>query len=39
VIEGLEVIDRIAALPTNPNERPKTDATIIRAYIEPGSKP
>jgi len=35
VIEGLEVIDRIAALPTDPNERPKTDATIIRAYIEP----
>jgi peptidyl-prolyl cis-trans isomerase B (cyclophilin B) len=35
VIEGLEVIDRIAALPTDPNERPKTDATIIRVYIEP----
>jgi len=35
VIEGLEVIDRIAALPTDANERPKKEARIIKAYVKP----
>ena len=35
VIEGLEVIDRIAALPTDSNNRPENDAKIIRVYVEP----
>ncbi|MDD3787148.1 MAG: peptidylprolyl isomerase [Petrimonas sp.] len=34
VIEGLDVIDKIAALPTDQRERPKKDAKIIRAYVE-----
>lgn len=34
VTEGLEVIDKIAALPVDENSRPKTDAKIIRIYIE-----
>jgi peptidyl-prolyl cis-trans isomerase B (cyclophilin B) len=34
VTEGLEVIDRIAALPVDANSRPETDAKIIRIYIE-----
>lgn len=34
VIEGLDVIDKIAALPVDSNSRPKTDAKIIRIYIE-----
>ena len=32
VTEGLEVIDKIAALPVDENSRPKTDAKIIRIY-------
>ena len=34
VTEGLDVIDKIAALPVDGNSRPKTDAKIIRVYIE-----
>ncbi|MDR0422925.1 MAG: peptidylprolyl isomerase [Proteiniphilum sp.] len=34
VVEGLEVIDRIAALPVDANSRPETDAKIIRIYVE-----
>lgn len=34
ITEGLEVIDKIAALPTDANNRPKTDAKILRMYIE-----
>ena len=34
VIEGLDVIDRIAALPVDSRSRPTTDAKIIRIYIE-----
>ncbi|SFK85311.1 peptidyl-prolyl cis-trans isomerase B (cyclophilin B) [Porphyromonadaceae bacterium KH3CP3RA] len=34
VTEGLEVIDKIAALPVDGNSRPETDAKIIRIYIE-----
>ena len=34
VTEGLEVIDKIAALPTDSRDRPQTDAKIIRAYVE-----
>lgn len=35
VTEGLEVIDKIAALPVDDNSRPKTDAKIIRVFTEP----
>jgi peptidyl-prolyl cis-trans isomerase B (cyclophilin B) len=34
VTEGLEVIDKIAALPVDANSRPETDAKIIRIYVE-----
>lgn len=34
VIEGLDVIDKIASLPVNGRSRPETDAKIIRIYIE-----
>lgn len=34
VIEGLDVIDKIAALPVDGYSRPETDAKIIRVYIE-----
>ncbi len=34
VTEGLEVIDKIAALPVDGNSRPLNDAKIIRVYIE-----
>lgn len=34
VTEGLEVIDKIAALPVDGNNRPKKDAKILRIYIE-----
>lgn len=34
VIEGLDVIDKIAALPVDGNSRPETDAVIIRVYTE-----
>lgn len=32
VIEGLEVIDKIASLPTDPNNRPIQDAKILKMY-------
>jgi peptidyl-prolyl cis-trans isomerase B (cyclophilin B) len=35
VTEGLEVIDKIAALPVDGNSRPNSDARIIRIYTEP----
>lgn len=35
VTEGLEVIDKIAALPVDVNSRPQTDVKIIRIYTEP----
>ena len=35
VTEGLEVIDKIAALPVDGNSRPNSDAKIIRIYTEP----
>ncbi|WP_298650369.1 peptidylprolyl isomerase [uncultured Proteiniphilum sp.] len=34
ITEGLEVIDKIAALPVDGNSRPETDAKIIRIYVE-----
>jgi peptidyl-prolyl cis-trans isomerase B (cyclophilin B) len=34
VIEGLSVIDKIAALPVDERSRPTADAKIIRIYIE-----
>ncbi len=34
VTEGLEVIDKIAALPVDGNSRPETDAKIIKVYTE-----
>jgi peptidyl-prolyl cis-trans isomerase B (cyclophilin B) len=34
VFEGLEVIDKITALPVDGRNRPTTDAKIIRVYIE-----
>lgn len=34
VTEGLEVIDKIAALPVDKNSRPETDAKIIKVYTE-----
>ncbi len=34
VFEGLEVIDKIAALPVDGNSRPVSDAKIIRIYLE-----
>ena len=34
VTEGLDVIDKIAALPVDGNSRPTTDAKIIRVYTE-----
>ena len=33
VIEGLDVIDKIAALPTDQRNRPKKDAKILRVYV------
>lgn len=33
VIDGLEVIDKIAALETDGNDRPKEDAKMIRVYV------
>ena len=40
VIEGLEVIDKIAAIPVDANNRPKSDARIIRIYaIQESAKP
>jgi peptidyl-prolyl cis-trans isomerase B (cyclophilin B) len=33
VIEGLEVIDEIAAVPTGRNDKPVTDQRIKKAYI------
>ncbi|MEA5127806.1 MAG: peptidylprolyl isomerase [Proteiniphilum sp.] len=34
VTEGLEVIDKIAALPVDGNSRPRNDAKILRIYVE-----
>lgn len=34
VIEGLDVIDKIAALAVDNNSRPKTDAKILKMYVE-----
>ena len=34
VTEGLEVIDKIAALPVDSNSRPRSDAKIVRIYVE-----
>ena len=34
VIDGLEVIDKIASLPTDGNDRPKEDAKIIKVYVK-----
>ncbi len=34
VVEGLDVIDKIAALATDGNDRPKQDAKIIRVYLK-----
>ncbi|MDD4009911.1 MAG: peptidylprolyl isomerase, partial [Fermentimonas sp.] len=34
VVEGLEVIDKIAALSVDERSRPTNDAKIIRIYIE-----
>ena len=34
VFEGLEVIDKIAALPVDMYSRPTTDAKILRVYVE-----
>lgn len=34
VIDGLKVIDKIAALATDGNDRPKDDAKIIKVYIK-----
>ncbi|MDO5664564.1 MAG: peptidylprolyl isomerase, partial [Bacteroidia bacterium] len=34
VTEGLDVIDKIAALPVDGNSRPKSDAKILRIYVE-----
>lgn len=34
VTEGLEVIDKIAALPVDGYSRPKSDAKMIRVYVE-----
>lgn len=34
IIEGLDVIDKIAALSADGNSRPETDAKIIRIYLE-----
>ena len=34
VIEGLDVIDKIASIPTNGNDRPKEDAKIIEVYVK-----
>lgn len=35
ITEGLEVIDKIAAIPVDANNRPKSDARIIRIYTAP----
>lgn len=35
VTEGLDVIDKIAGLPVDKNSRPKTDAKIVRIYLQP----
>lgn len=34
VTEGLDVIDKIAALPVDGNSRPRNDAKILRIYVE-----
>jgi len=34
VIEGLDVIDKIAALPVDANSRPRSDAKIVKIYVE-----
>lgn len=34
VTEGLEVVDKIAALPVDNYSRPKSDAKIVRIYVE-----
>ncbi|MGI6074702.1 MAG: peptidylprolyl isomerase [Fermentimonas sp.] len=34
VVEGLDVIDKIADLPVDERSRPKSDAKIIRIYVE-----
>ncbi len=34
ITEGLEVIDKIAALPVDSNSRPTDDAKIVRVYAE-----
>ena len=33
VSEGMDVVDKIANLPTNPSDRPKTEAKIIKATV------
>lgn len=38
VIEGLEVVEKIQAVPTDENDRPLDDITIIRATVEQYSK-
>lgn len=35
VFEGLDVVDDIAAVATNPMDRPLEDVTILKAYVEP----
>ena len=34
VIDGLDVIDKIASIPTDANDRPKEDAKIIKVYVK-----
>ncbi len=34
IIEGLDIIDKIAVLPVDGNNRPKSDAKIVRMYAE-----
>lgn len=34
IIEGLDVIDKIAALPVDSRKRPTSDAKIVRVYVE-----
>ena len=33
VLEGMEVVDEIASIPTGPNDRPKIAVRIKKAYI------
>ena len=35
VTEGLDVIDKIAALAVDGNSRPKSDAKMVRVYVQP----